>query len=113
MLFNIRADTVNGFKSCFSSLYRNNPGCKLSCKDEDSIRHSFSCLKINISHTYRQVQYKYIFSEVQQQKAAVQKFIKINTIRSALLASDPAYQGLVLDTAPPAPAGEAGLPAGT
>jgi hypothetical protein len=112
MLFNMRADTVNGFKSCFSSLYRNNPGCKLSCKEEDSIRHSFSCLKINISPTYHQVQYEDIFSEVQQQKAAVQKFITINTIRSALLASDPAYQGLVLDTAPPAPAGEAGLPAG-
>ena len=108
----MRADTVNGFKSCSSSLYRNNPWCKLSCKEEDSIRHSFSCLRINISHTYHQVQYEDIFSEVHHQKAAIQKFIKINTIWSALLASDPAYHALVLDTAPPAPAGEAGLPAG-
>ena len=32
-LFNIRANTVNGFKTCFPSIYRNNLNCKLGCKD--------------------------------------------------------------------------------
>ena len=43
-LFNMRADTVNGFKKCFPILHENNLQCKLGCWDEDSIRHKWKQL---------------------------------------------------------------------
>ena len=38
-LFNMRANTVNSFKMCFTSLYRNDLKCKLGCQEEDSLEH--------------------------------------------------------------------------
>ena len=107
MLYNMRADTVNGYKKCFPSIYRNDLVCKFLCQEEDSISHAFSCPQLKVVQENTHIQYEDIFSGVQQQKRAVKKFIQLNTTRSALLKADPAYQGLVLDTATPAPAGGA------
>ena len=107
MLYNMRADTVNGYKKCFPSIYRNDLVCKFLCQEEDSISHAFSCPQLKVVQENTHIQYEDIFSGVQQQKQAVKMFIQLNTTRSALLTADPAYQGLVLDTATPAPAGGA------
>ena len=42
MLFNVRGNTVNGFKMSCSSMYRNNTHCKLGCLEEDSLDHYMS-----------------------------------------------------------------------
>ena len=76
-------------------------------QEDDSISNAFSCPQLKVVQENTHIQYEDIFSGVQQQKRAVKKFIQLNTTRSALLKADPAYQGLVLDTATPAPAGGA------
>ena len=45
-LFNMRANTVSGYKTCFSSFYQNDTLCKLGCPEPDSIDHCFRCVKI-------------------------------------------------------------------
>ena len=47
MVFNIRANTVTGYKACFKTLYQSNMNCKLGCPVEDSIEHVFKCKKID------------------------------------------------------------------
>ena len=49
-----------------------------------------------------------IYANFKDQKQAVTKFIKLQSIRSAILVAGTAYQGIVLDTAAPALAGVAG-----
>ena len=108
ILFNMRASTLNGFKMCFPSVYRNDKQCKLQCLDEDTIEHTFTCHKLKHQDKNPSVHFSAIFASVNHQKNAVSKFIKLLTIRSALLEAGPAYQGIVLDTAASATAGVAG-----
>ena len=42
-LFNVRANTVNSFKMCFTSMFRNDLNCKLGCLSEDSLAHCMTC----------------------------------------------------------------------
>ena len=46
-LFNLRANSVNGFKMCTPSIYRNNLLCKLGCLEDDSLEHSMICTVID------------------------------------------------------------------
>jgi hypothetical protein len=101
----MRASTINGFKMCFPSLYRNDKQCRLQCQEEDTIEHTFSCHKIKHHEELSPVNFNAIFASVKDQKQAVSKFIKLQSTRSAILV---AYQGIVLDTAAPALAGVAG-----
>ena len=58
-------------------------------------------------------EYSDIFANIKKQKETVLTFIQRNNIRSTILLSDTAHQGLVLDTASSAYAGEAGeIPGG-
>ena len=104
LLFNMRADTINGYKMCFSSVNQDDTQCKLKCNNEDSISHAFKChvIKKHVGHS--DASYVGIYGNVKQQKDTVSYFITIQNIRSTLLAGG-AYQG---HTATPAPAGEAG-----
>ena len=107
LLFNMRADTINGYKMCFSSANRHDTQCKLKCNNEHSIKHAFDCHMIKTHGGYSNASYIGIYGNLKQQKDTVSCFIRIQTIRSALLAGS-AYQGHILDTATPATAQEAG-----
>ena len=104
LLFNMRADTINGYKMCFSSVNQDDTQCKLKCNNEDSISHAFNCHMIKKHVGLSDASYVGIYGNVKQQKDTVSYFITIQNIRSTLLAGG-AYQG---HTATPAPAGEAG-----
>ena len=41
LLLNMRADTINGYKMCFSSVNQDDTQCQLNCNNEDSISHAF------------------------------------------------------------------------
>ena len=113
LLFNMRANCINGYKMCFSSVNRNDILCKLGCKSEDSINHVFTCHMINTHGGIQGGEYSDIFANIKKQKETVLTFIQRNNIRSTILLSDTAHQGLVLDTASSAYAGEAGeIPGG-
>jgi hypothetical protein len=110
MLFNMRANTVNGYKDCFPSAYRDDPKCKLGCNEGDSIDHVFCCPKINIQLHNTNERKDAIFANESEQYEAVSMFMKIHSIRTALLADATASQGHreILDTSTPAAAGCAG-----
>ena len=103
----MRTDTINGYKMCFSSVNKNDTQCKLKYNNEDFINHAFNChvIKKHVGHS--DAFYVGIFWNMKQQKETVSYFIRIQNIRSALLAGG-AYQGHILDTAAPSYAGEAG-----
>ena len=114
MLFNMRANTVNGYKACFPSAYRNDANCKLGCEEGDSIAHMFCCPMINLHLDSTNVRKDAIFANESEQHEAVSIFTKRHAIRKALLAAAAASQGLgeILDTSTPAAAGCAGARTG-
>ena len=108
-LFNARANTVNTFKMCFTSMHRNNLNCRLGCLTEDSLEHCMTCTIIDKHVGKSKELFSDIFKQVVQQKQAVKTFIARKNIRTALLEGPGAYQGsAILDTSTPAPAGGAG-----
>ena len=105
-IFNMRANTVNGFKMCFSNMYKNDTLCKLGCQYEDSISHAFQCKELGPQCD--NMFYRDIFTSEQQQKKVAVEFIRRCGIRTAILNAR-ASQGLqVLDTSTRAAAGIAG-----
>ena len=107
MLFNMRADTVNGFKMCFPNFYKNNTFCMLGCLEQDSIAHCFSCSVIDSQTCKTSVSVRNIFDTEDKQKEAVTEFMERIKVRDSLLA-DSASQGIILDTSTSAGAGRAG-----
>ena len=103
----MRANTVNGFKMCFSNMYKNNTLCKLGCREQDSLDHCFRCAIIDSKSSKTSVSFSDIFKTEEQQKVAVAEFIQRTRVRASLLA-DLASQGLILDTSTSAGAGRAG-----
>ena len=79
--------------------------CKLGCIEEDTIADAYSCKIINIHDTSSTTEYLSVFSDILNQKQAVQVFIKRNNIRSDILEAGSAYQGNILGTSTPAAAG--------
>ena len=109
MLFNIRANSVNGFKTCTPSIHRNNLVCKLGCLEDDSLHHCMICPVIDQKVGKRSARVSDMFETTLQQQRAVSTFIKRNSVRTALIEGSVAYQGAkVLDTSTPASAGGAG-----
>ena len=110
LIFNIRANTVNGFKMCFTSIYRNNLNCKLGCNTPDTIDHCMTCEKLDIHMGKTHVEISDIFSDTAHvQKEAIQIFMARRSTREAITDGTMAYQGLiVLDTSTPASVGGAG-----
>jgi hypothetical protein len=112
-LFNMRADTVNGYKMSFPHAYEN-PLCKLGCTEGDSIAHMFECIKIDEQSSKTQIRKNAIFANIEQQKDAVSVFMKRDSTRAAILKAAAASQGQgqILDTSTPAAAGGAGATTG-
>ena len=106
-LFNMRSNTVNGFKMCFSSIYKNDTKCKLGCPAEYSLDHCFRCFEIDKILSKTKIPFGAIFEEEVQQKLAVTEFIQRTKVRASLLAVM-ASQGQILDTSTSAGAGRAG-----
>ena len=93
-LFNMRANTINGFKMCFSSMHRNDTMCKLGCMEEDSLQHCMDCGVISqkigrISHA----NLVGIFATEKEQKITVSEFIQRKTIRTSILEENRAGVG--------------------
>ena len=77
---------MNGFKTCFPSIYRNNLNCKLGCLDcLDSLEHCMNCKIIDIHAGICQEPISFVFETLDKQKEAVMKFISRRNIRAALL----------------------------
>jgi hypothetical protein len=112
-LFNMRADTVNGYKMCFSHAY-DNLLCKLGCTESDSMAHMFECTKIDQQSGKTDIRKNAIFANIEQQKDAVSVFMKRDSTRAAILEAATASQGQsqILDTSSPAAAGCAGATTG-
>ena len=108
LLFNLRANTVNGFKMCFTSIYRNDLKCKLGCQENDTLAHCISCKVIDTKmHKSSNINFSAIFATKEEQKNIVLEFTYRMNIRNSLI--EQAYQGsLILDNSTPALAGGAG-----
>ena len=105
-LFNVRANTVNSFKMCFTSMNRNNLNCRLGCLEEDSLEHCMSCPVIDQHIGRPPIPIIDVFKTKEKQKQAIDTFIARSTLRTALLEGSGAYQGSsILDTSTPAPGG--------
>ena len=107
ILFNMRADTINGFKYSFKSMHRNDTRCRLGCSDDDSISHLFKCSVMNSHMGVTHVTIHAIYGDVLCQKEAVSMFTQRNNIRNLLLETDAGYQGpgQTLDTSTPTDTG--------
>ena len=103
-LFNLRAETQNVFKACFSSIYKDNLKCQLGCLEDDTLGHIYICPIVNQHVKPTHLRISDIYKNVQQQQSAVLEFITRENTRSVLLKADPASQGetQVLDTSTPA-----------
>ena len=102
-LFNLRAETINGFKGCFSSAYEDIK-CRLGCKEIDNLSHIYCCKVINQYIHPTEINVGLIYQDIDQQKSAVKEFILREKIRSNLILTDSASQGgsEILDTSTPA-----------
>ena len=99
-LFNLRAETINGFKACFSSAFLQDSKCRLGCQEEDNFSHIYSCRILNQYIQPTNINIDAIYNDISQQQQAVKEFLHTERIRSALIQADPASQGLskILDT---------------
>ena len=110
LIFNIRANTVSGFKMCFTSMYRNNLNCKLGCNTPDTIEHCMTCEELNLHTGKTHLNIDDMYSDrADVQKEAVQVFMTRRSTREVITDGTRAYQGhTVLDTSTLAAAGGAG-----
>ena len=110
LAFNVRANTLNGFKMCFTSMYRDNLNCKLGCDIEDSFEHCMSCDILDQILGSTQFKINDISNNCAElQKEAVKIFTLRKNKRAEILEQHGAYQGqIILDTSTPAVAGGAG-----
>ena len=99
-LFNLRAETLNGFKTCFSSVFSQDLRCRLGCQEEDNFDHIYCCSILNQYIQPTDINIGGIYQDIKQQQRAVQEFIQREKVRSVLIQADPASQGLskILDT---------------
>ena len=73
---NLRTNTLNGYKMCFTKAYPDDKSCKLGCSEEDSISHSYSCKVINLQDGNSSIEYSSLFSSIVDQKKAVKIIYK-------------------------------------
>ena len=103
-LFNIRANTVNGFKACFPSINRNNLNCKLGCLDcLDSLEHCMNCKFLDIHAGICQEPISFVYEILDKHNKQSESLFQEATLEQASWRALRAYQGLeILDTSPPA-----------
>ena len=113
-LFNLRSNTVNGYKMCFPSVYRNDKSCKLGCLVYDSIDHLYTCVIIDKSCGKTKTRFSGVYASLPEQKEAASIFIKRHNTRSSIIEAVTASQGprQILDTSTQADAGGAGASTG-
>ena len=114
MLFNIRANSVNGFKTCTPSIYRNNLVCKLGCLEDDSLRHCMICPVIDQQVGKTSTRLGDMF-ETTTTPSCIYIYKEKHSKDCPYIEGSVAYQGAkVLDTSTPVSAGGAweriGLP---
>ena len=107
LLFALRSHTVRGIKANTPSIYRNNMSCPLKCNStnqQDEQEHLLKCHRLMAELKIAQsVEYKDLFGNTHEQKAAVLMLMKLLEVRTRLLEKDiqattPA-SGASLDTA--------------
>ena len=95
LVFNIRANTVNGFKMCFTSMYRNNLNCKLGCNTPDTIDRRMTCEELNVHIGKTHIIIDDIYSDrTDVQKEAVQVFMTRRSTREVISDGTRAYHTL-------------------
>ena len=92
----MRAESINGFKGCFSSAYEDTK-CVLGCQAEDTFNHLYLCKVINKYTQATNINIDAIYQGIHQQKQAVQEFIIREKIRSDLIQASQG-QVRILDT---------------
>ena len=113
-LFNLWSNTVNGYKMCFPSVYKNDKSCKLGCLEDDSIDHLYTCVIIDRTCGKTKTRFSGVYASLPEQKEAASIFIKRHNTRSSIIEAVTASQGprQILDTSTQADAGGAGASAG-
>ena len=99
-LFNLRSNTVNGYKICFPNVYRNDKSCKLGCLEDDSIDHLYTCVIIDRTCGKTKKRFSGVYASLTKQKEAASLFIKRHNTRSFFIEAVTASQGQrqILDT---------------
>ena len=96
LLFALRSNCVRGIKANFSSHYKNNLSCALSCGNKTQIddqQHLLQCIPILLKlsssdlKTLNNVKITDIYGTVQQQKSAVSIISRLLEIRNIILES--------------------------
>ena len=84
-LFNLRANTVWGYKECFGS--NGTSSCQLKCgTGTDSLEHIFNCPIIGkYQNQPRNILLQNVYSDIKLQKETVTNFLSINNVRTSLL----------------------------
>ena len=102
-MFNLRAESINGFKGCFSSAYEDTK-CRLGCQEVDNFSHIYCCKVIDQYIQPTEINVGAIYQDIDQQKYAVKEFIVREKIQSNLILTESASQGgsEILDTSTPA-----------
>ena len=91
VLFNMRCSMTKGIKSNFSSIFRNDIGCKMKCNQTGAIdnqEHLLSCpiLLSNLkSDQISSVNYDNIFGSLEEQRKVVNVLIQLPEIRNKIL----------------------------
>ena len=67
-LFNLCANTVNGYKMCFPSVYRSDKSCKQGCQIADSIDHLYNCVIIDRSCGETETSLNGVYASLSEQK---------------------------------------------
>ena len=97
MLLNIRPNTVNGFKMCFTSKHRNKTSCKHGCQEDDSLEHCMSCraISLNIGDSWI-VKLDIMFSTENEKNKVVLELILRKNIRNKIQSSSVLCYGFAI-----------------
>ena len=91
VLFSMRCSMTKGIKSNFSSIFKNDIGCKMKCNQTgalDNQEHLFSCPNLISkfkSDQISSVKYDNIFGTLEEQRKVVNVLIQLLEIRNKLL----------------------------
>ena len=105
-LFMLRSNTTRGIKNNFSSWYKPNLSCPMSCQNIDDQRHLLKCAPTIarlsteqqiLTHT---VKYEDIYGCLEKQKGAVNVFSWLLEARERLLGAATPASGVSLDASP-------------
>ena len=70
-LFDLRAETINGFKACFSFVFHQDSKCRLGCQEKDDFSQIYSSRILNQYIEPTNININAIYNDVSRQQQAV------------------------------------------